>query len=90
MQADPLYVFCTVLLSSLLSQKDSVLEASMPETDFFLWLNRDPCTSHLQPLEKMALVYSRFLGRWAPHIHHWNDYQHCWNSVFSDLEVWAR
>ena len=49
MQADPLYVFYTVL-SSLLSQEDYILEALMPETHFFLWLNRDPCTSHLEPL----------------------------------------
>ena len=69
MQADPLYVFCTVF-SSLLSQEDYVLEALMPETHFFLRPNRDPCKSHLEPLEKMVLVYSRFLDHWAPHIHH--------------------
>ena len=86
MQADPLYVFF-IVLSSLLSQEDYILEALMPETHFFHWLNRDLCTSHQESLKKMILVYSHFLDHWAPHIHHWNVYQHCWNSTFLDLEV---
>ena len=60
MKADPLYVFYTVL-SSLISQEDYVLEASVPEARFFLWLNRHPCASHLEPLKKGVLVYFRFL-----------------------------
>ena len=89
MQADPLCVFCTVL-SSLPSQEVYVLETSMLETHFFLRLNRHPCASHLEPPEKMVLVYSCFLDHWAPHIHHWNVCQHCWNSPFLDLEVWEQ
>ena len=54
MLADLLYVFCAVL-SSLFSQGDYVLEGLMPETHYFLWLNRDPCTSHLEPSEKKGV-----------------------------------
>ena len=57
---------------------------------FLFWLNRDPCTSLLEPLEKVILVYYCFLDHWAPHICHWNVHQHCWNSAFLDLEVWAQ
>ena len=89
MQADPLFVFCTVL-SSLLSQEDYVLEDLMPETPFSLWSNTDPCTSYLELLEKMVLICSHFLGHWAPNIQHWNVHQNCFNSAFLDLEVWAQ
>ena len=89
MQANPLYVFGTVL-SLLLSQEDYVLEALMPETHFFLLLDGDSCTCYLEPLEKMILVYFHFMNRWAPHIHHWNVHPHYWKSEFLDLEVWAQ
>ena len=71
-------------------KKLTFLKPWCQKTHFFLWLNRHSCANHLEPLEKMVLVYFRFLDHWATHIHHWTVRQHCWNSAFLGLEFGHR
>ena len=60
----------------------------MSEAHFCPWLNRDLCISHLEPLEKIVLVYFCFLNHEVLLFHHWNV--HCLNSTFPDLGVWVQ
>ena len=84
-----MYVFCAVL-SSLFSQGDYVLEGLMPETHYFLWLNRDPCTSHLEPSEKKGIGLFSLSGSLGSTYLPLNVHEHCWNSAFVDLKVWRQ
>lgn len=78
MQADPLYLFYSVL-SSFLSQVIHILEALMLETH----------SCHVKPCEKKVLVYSRFMDDCSPHIHHWKGL-YFWKSAFLVLEIWTQ